>query len=100
MKRELKVIRFSDWSSTSLSVTKPIPMKRELKEIGEKRFEGKKKRCHKANPDEKGTESLSFDPRRCLLQHRHKANPDEKGTESLADWREGILMSESQSQSR
>ena len=37
--------------------------------------------CHKANPDEKGTESLFLHEFRDFFRS-HKANPDEKGTES------------------
>ena len=58
MKRELKVRPGQAKTITALlEVTKPIPMKRELKDstsmIGDSIASG----SHKANPDEKGTES-------------------------------------------
>ncbi len=57
MKRELKVIVVLSRSPHSFRsfVTKPIPMKRELKG-GVFALYAARRECHKANPDEKGTE--------------------------------------------
>ena len=58
MKRELKVFIEYDDRGYSYEVTKPIPMKRELKDLS--RMEDTSCTfCHKANPDEKGTERSS-----------------------------------------
>ena len=81
MKRELKELWPCLDFLPSLAIARPIPMKRELKAgcWGNDRVS----LCHrKAHPDEKGTES---GPRRRLQPpapgpHR-KAHPDEKGTE-------------------
>ena len=125
MKRELK--EYSQWGRfiPRLKVTKPIPMKRELKEhiaLAPKMSNI----CHKANPDEKGTESLMEEhidgiegvrvtkpiPMKRELKarslgydltalRRHKANPDEKGTErEIAGFPDELQEFGSQSQSR
>ena len=95
----------NDPPAAAIEVTKPIPMKRELivdipstplyQEDGHKANpdeKGTESRindcmspsilgyCHKANPDEKGTESAKFRGQR-IRAAGHKANPDEKGTE-------------------
>ena len=64
------------------AVTKPIPMKRELKEMGCISQLALSQQGHKANPDEKGTESKATMGRVWIDELGHKANPDEKGTES------------------
>ena len=46
---------------STTAVTKPIPMKRELKELAGKLCQVMKACGHKANPDEKGTERKSPD---------------------------------------
>ncbi len=85
MKRELKVTSLLIVDLLSPILTKLIPMKRELKGVlgfgGMAAFQI----SHKANPYEKGTESLSWlhPP---SGSGPHKANPYEKGTESGVIW--------------
>ena len=74
MKRELKAKPSITAVSTGTSVTKPIPMKRELK-------------------GERGREAAA-------MALGHKANPDEKGTERSTIHNVPILLYQSQSQSR
>jgi len=65
-------------------ITRPIPTKRELKAEGFSKFlYSNEFMNHKANPDEKGTESCTGSSRNSLQRLHHKANPDEKGTESI-----------------
>ena len=58
MKRELKVNEILTRFVIAAKVTKPIPMKRELKDVFQT-FVAYSPFRHKANPDEKGTESLA-----------------------------------------
>ncbi len=95
------------------SVTRHIPMRRELKAISASISTIFSLLCHKAYPDEKGTErhktgsgynweisvTRHIPMRRELKEARrrsgksqksksHKAYPDEKGTESLHGWQD------------
>ena len=59
-------------------------MKRELKVGAWRSCHASQYGCHKAYPDEKGTESSIRDFLRIVPGfHGHKAYPDEKGTESM-----------------
>ena len=60
MKRELKGYTTGQKAYGSCCVTKPIPMKRELKVDGHFIAFPDIRRGHKANPDEKGTESMEL----------------------------------------
>ena len=101
MKRELKVSQMPSSAMSISDVTKPIPMKRELKAYGQKRLTWANLKGHKANPDEKGTESGWPELGVFCCGPRHKANPDEKGTERLViDLRILFRIFVSQSQSR
>jgi len=62
-------------------ITRPIPTKRELKDVHVHQPVRTSVYDHKANPDEKGTESRLFELD-TDIDYDHKANPDEKGTES------------------
>ena len=81
MKRELKVWRGGSVLAVVIIVTKPIPMKRELKGWATA-MHSEAEHSHKANPDEKGTERIVCFGWLLIELVGHKANPDEKGTES------------------
>ena len=60
MKRELKD-DCTDWKGTTISIARPIPMKRELKGVTSyDRVNQVRVRYCKAHPDEKGTESIAI----------------------------------------
>ncbi len=81
MKRELKV-GAAGIAMLETWIAKLIPMKRELKApqdgISTARISHRK-----ADPDEKGTESISSTIIRITGLKNRKADPDEKGTERL-----------------
>ncbi len=56
-------------------------MKRELKDNGDGNAAQIESTAHKANPYEKGTESIVTTPGHEIWMYAHKANPYEKGTE-------------------
>ena len=73
----------ADEGDIAALVTKPIPMKRELKVSSVSSLPPGFDPSHKANPDEKGTESREGRRDRGNGYRSHKANPDEKGTERI-----------------
>ena len=69
-------------------IARPIPMKRELKDLLARNIRAQGDIDRKAHPDEKGTERCRRHLQARPEQNR-KAHPDEKGTERLFNKRVG-----------